>query len=76
MNDSERWHNQEVDDIWDSFNDWEYHKFACISKGGNLLDFSGHMDEDSEGGVNKYIECITNVEYTTDDIAYWIEFPD
>lgn len=76
MSDTERWHDQTKENIWDSVNDWDYHKFACISKGGDLLEYCGFRDEDMEGMVWTNIECLTNDGYSTDDIAYWIEYPD
>ena len=54
------WHLQEEDDIYESFNDWSYHTFACLMKDGSLQKFSGMLDESYDGSVNKHIDWVSD----------------
>lgn len=56
------WHLQEEDDIYDSFNDWSYHTFACLMKDGSVQKFSGILDESSDGTVNMHIDRIDDTQ--------------
>lgn len=67
-----QWHDNEKEDIWDSFDDWEYHTFTCRMKDGNVVKFIGFYDETAEGEICKHIEC-TDADYGTDDIHFWTE---
>lgn len=69
------WHDQEVDDIFNAVDDWDFHRFACITKGGRLLEFCGICDEHDDGYIEKHIDC-DNDGFSFSDIAYWMEFPD
>lgn len=68
------WHKQSEDDISNAVDDWDFHRFACITKGGHLLEFSGICDEHSDGFIEKHIDC-DNDGFSYSDIEYWMEFP-
>lgn len=59
--------------IYDSFNDWDYHRYVCIMKDGNVCKWSGMNHELYDGSVNKHIHPVNDEEYSVDDIMYWTE---
>ena len=69
-----QWHDNEKEDIRNSFDDWEYHRFICLMKDGNVVPFRGICYKTAEGEIHKLIDC-TDDSYDTDDIRYWIETP-
>jgi len=69
-----QWHDNEKEDIWDSFDDWEFHHFICMMKDGNVVTFRGICDETADGEIHKHIDC-TDADYNTDDIRCWVETP-
>lgn len=69
-----RWHDNKKEDICDSFDDWEYHRFICLMKDGNVVTFRGICYKTEEGEIHKLIDC-TGDAYDTDDIRFWIETP-
>lgn len=70
----EHWHKQSEYDIFNAVNDWDFHRFACITKGGRLLEFCGICDEHDDGYVEVHIDC-DDSGFSISDIEYWIEFP-
>lgn len=70
-----KWHKQSDEDIYDSFNDWSLHRFACIMKDGTVQRFTGILDECYDGSINKHVDCDAD-GFECDDIEYWIEFPE
>ncbi len=44
-------------------------------KDSKLVKFSGLLDENYDGEITPYIDCIGD-NYDTDDIEMWIEIPD
>lgn len=70
------WIKQEEKDILWSFNDWDYHVFACIMKDGSVRRFMGMLDENYNGEISRNLECPYDDEYNIDDIVYWCEITD
>ena len=69
------WHRQSDEDIYDAFNDWSLHEFACIMKDGTVQKFTGILDECYDGSINKHVDCGVD-GFECDDIEYWLEFPE
>lgn len=69
------WHRQSEEDIYDAFNDWSLHEFACIMKDGTVQKFTGILDECYDGSINKHVDCGVD-GFECDDIEYWLEFPE
>lgn len=69
-----QWHKQNVDDIYDAFDDWGVHFYLCRMKDGSLNIAMGSADEDCNGGISKniYFE-MSDEKYYADDIEKWIE---
>ena len=72
--DKHQWHKQDVNDIYDAFNDWSVHFYLCRMKDGSLNIAMGSAGEDCNGGVSRniYFE-ISDEKYYVDDIEKWIE---
>lgn len=70
-----KWHKQSDEDIYDAFDDWSFHKFACIMKDGTVQRFTGNLCECDDGSINKHVDCTVD-DFGCDDIEYWIEFPE
>ena len=70
------WNKQDEKDIYDSFNDWSYHRFVCLMKDGSIQVFTGICDEHDDGMVEKHINCSTSDHFYIDDINMWIEVPE
>ena len=64
-------YKQSSKDIWDEVNDWLDSIFICIMKDNSIQKFIGFLDETYDGQINPHCECITNDDYSTDDIKYW-----
>ena len=73
--DVKTWHRQSEKDIYDSFNDWDYHTFLCLMDDGSVQKFSGICAECANGTVNKHIDAIDDEYDDVDKIVYWIETP-
>lgn len=73
--DVKTWHRQSEKDIYDSFNDWEYHTFLCLMDDGSVQKFTGICAECVDGTVNKHIDAIDDEYDDVDKIVYWIETP-
>lgn len=69
-----QWMLQSKNDIYDSFDDWDYHTFICIMKDGKEARAHGIADEGYEGSCSKYIS-FEDDDYEIDDIVYWLEIP-
>lgn len=69
------WNKQDKEDIYSSFNDWEYHRFVCLMKNGSIQVFTGICDEHDDGMVEKHLNCSTNDHFNIDDIYMWTEVP-
>jgi len=69
-----QWKLQSKDDIYDSFDDWDYHTFICIMKDGKEARAHGIADEGYEGSCSKYVS-FEDDDYEIDDIVYWLEIP-
>ena len=70
-----QWQLQSEKDIYDSFDDWDYHRFICIMKDNKEVFASGITDEGYEGNVSKSI-WFNDESYSCDDILFWMEIPD
>ena len=71
------WHKQDdVDDIYDTINDWSVHTYICRMKDGSFNIATGIADEGCNGDVgrNIYFE-INDEKYYSDDIEAWAELP-
>lgn len=71
------WHKQDdVDDIYDTINDWSVHTYICRMKDGSFNIATGIADEGCDGDVgrNIYFE-INDEKYYSDDIEAWAELP-
>lgn len=71
------WHKQDdVDDIYDTINDWSVHTYICRMKDGSFNIATGSADEGCNGevGRNIYFE-INDEKYYSDDIEAWAELP-
>ena len=68
-----QWKLQEVDDIYDSFDDWDFHTFRCVMKDGKEVFATGIADESADGCCSKYIDV--EGDYQLEDIVYWCEVP-
>ena len=74
VKETDAWHSQEKEDIYDAVKDWSSQTFVCIMKDGSIQKFIGNLDEDYEGHINAHIYG-TNDDYdNVDDIVKWIEF--
>ena len=73
--DAKIWHRQSEKDIYDSFNDWNYHTFLCLMDDGTVQKFSGICDECVDGTVNKHIDAFDDKYDDVDKIVYWVETP-
>lgn len=67
------WNSQSANDIYDSINDWDYHKYVCIMKDDKVCEWRGIQDESYDGEINTYIYPVNDEEYSVDDIVYWTE---
>lgn len=67
------WNSQSTNNIYDSINDWDCHKYVCIMKDGKVCEWIGIKDESYEGKINTYIDPVNGEEYSVDDIEYWTE---
>lgn len=71
------WHKQDdVDDIYDTIDDWSVHTYICRMKDGSFNIATGSADEGCNGDVgrNIYFE-INDEKYYSDDIEAWAELP-
>ena len=68
-----QWKLQEIDDIYDSFDDWDFHTYRCVMKDGKEIFATGIADEDYEGNCSKYIDL--EGDYKFEDIVFWCETP-
>lgn len=75
IEDVKTWNSQSEKDIYDSFNDWDYHRFVCLMINGSIQEFVGMCDECSDGSVNKHIYAVNDEYNDVDNIVYWIETP-
>ena len=66
------WNRQDEKDIYDSFDDWNYHQYVCIMKDGQVSIWSAIRDEHYDGSIEKHIYPIED-DYIVDDILYWTE---
>ena len=73
--DVKTWNRQSEKDIYDSFNDWDYHTFLCLMDDGSVQKFTGICAECVDGTVNKHIDAIDDEYDDVDKIVYWIETP-
>lgn len=64
-------YKQSEKDIWDEINDWSITTFICVMKDNSIQRFNGYLDENYEGEISQNIDCITNDDYSLDDIRYW-----
>jgi len=69
------WHLQEVDNIYNAINSWDYYRFACLMKDGTVQEFSGIADEAYNGEINIHIDGVNDEYDDTDEIVMWIEVP-
>ena len=71
------WHKQDdVDDIYDTINDWSVHTYICRMKDGSFNIATGSADEGCNGDVSRNIYFEINDEkYYSDDIEAWAELP-
>ena len=68
------WHKQDVDDIYDTINDWSLHKYLCKMNDGSLNIATGGAVEGGNGDVSRSIYFKINDEkYYSDDIEVWTE---
>ena len=44
-------------------------------KDNSIQKFIGFLDETYDGQINAHCDCITNDDYSTDDIKYWGYIP-
>lgn len=72
-----KWHKNTEDDIFDSLRDWSYHRFVCVMKNNKVMQFSGILDENSNGEISEHFGPVhdTNEDWNYDDIVLWIEVP-
>lgn len=68
-----QWQLQSDKDIYESFNDWDFHKFLCIMKDGKQIEASGIIDESGSGFCCKYIDF--DGDYDVEDLVFWLEIP-
>lgn len=66
------WNRQDENDIYDSFDDWNYHQYICIMKDGQVSTWGAMLDEHCDGNIEKHIHAIED-DYSIDDILYWTE---
>ena len=68
------WHKQDVDDIYDSINDWSLHRYLCKMNDGSFNIINGSADVSCNGEVSRclYFE-INDEKYYSDDIEEWAE---
>lgn len=66
------WNRQDENDIYDSFDDWNYHRYVCIMKDGQVSTWGAILDEHYDGSIEKHINPIEG-DYSVDDILYWTE---
>lgn len=74
VKETETWHLQEKEDIYDAVKDWSLHTFVCVMKDGSIQEFTGNRDEDCEGHINVHIDGINDDYDNVDDIVKWIEY--
>lgn len=68
------WHKQDIDDIYDTIDDWSIHKYICKMKDGSFNIAIGSADEGCNGDVGRSIYFEINDEkYYSDDIEEWAE---
>ena len=67
------WNSQSENDIYDSINDWDCHKYICIMKDGKVCEWIGIQDESCDGEINTCFAPVNDEEYRVDDIVYWTE---
>ena len=68
-----QWKLQDVDDIYDSFDDWGFHTYRCVMKDGKEVCATGIADESADGCCSKYVDI--EGDYELEDIVYWCEIP-
>ena len=73
VKESDTWHLQEKENIYDAVKDWSLHTFVCVMKDGTIQKFTGCMDEDCEGHISIYIDGANDDYDNVDDIVKWIE---
>lgn len=71
-NNEKQWNKQSENDICDSFNDWETHKFECLMKDRTTQYFTGTSDNPYYGAFGTHIFC-DNDSYDANDIVMWRE---
>ena len=74
VKETDAWHSQEKEDIYDAVKDWGLHTFVCVMKDGTIQKFTGIQGEDGEGYINIYIDGVNDDYDNVDDIVKWIEF--
>lgn len=74
-NKANEWHNQNMDDIYNSISkDWGIRHFICIMNDKSLNTAIGNCDEGCNGEVSVNLVFDYNDEkYYIDDITYWKE---
>lgn len=73
-NKANEWHEQEIDDIYDSISkDWDIRYFVCIMKDKNLITATGNCDEGCNGEVSVNLFFDHDDKYYMDDIVWWKE---
>ena len=71
------WQVEEEHSIYDAVKDWGEYRFVCLMKDNTIQIFSGYMDENYDGEINVYIDCISDDNHdNVDDILMWIEVPE
>lgn len=70
-----QWQLQSDKDIYDTIDDWGYHKFICVMKDGKQVEAFGIADESDCGVCSKNINFLCDLDYGTEDIVFWLEIP-
>lgn len=72
---ADEWHNQNMDDIYDSISkDWGIRHFICIMNDKSLNTAIGNCDEGFNGEVSvNLVFGHDDEKYYIDDITYWKE---
>lgn len=68
------WNTNEGNEILDSVESWDQHRFICIMKDDTIQIFTGICDETYDGEIVQHLDCIDD-NYNIDDIVIWIEAP-
>lgn len=74
VKETDTWHLQKNEDIYDAVNDWSLHSFICLMDDGSVQKFTGILSECYDGSVNVHIDAVDD-ECGVDNIIFWIEIP-